>query len=281
MIKLLRANLLRAIKSKTLWILSIAYAIYAIFLPIVIRGNGVTPELQQGVSDLLFSMNYGMFGFSLQGIGIAIVCSIILGTDFHNGTLRNKIILGQTRSNVYIANLLTTMIISIAFNVVYMFFFFIVTMPMFGGFVLPATTTLWVFINGSLMMLAYSSIMTLIVMTSKNSTASVITAFVLLFVGMLLFQYCRIIVEAQEFIPVNVLDEFGNITEEIIRNPRYPSPAKKAFFQFVLDFFPSGQSLQISNTEYAHTWQMALYSIGLIGATTGAGILAFKKSNLK
>ena len=142
MIKLLRANLLRAFKSKTLWTWLIAYALYAIFLPVIIKRNGVA-KTPQGVSDLLFFFNYGLMGFPLQGVGVAIVTSIILGADFHNGTMRNKIILGESRGHIYISNLLTIMIISIAFNVVYMLFFFCISMPLLGGFTSPANTIFW------------------------------------------------------------------------------------------------------------------------------------------
>ena len=282
MIKLLRANLLRAIKSKTLWAWAIAYALYAIALPIFIKINAaLSEEMPEGISDLLFSSNYGLSGFPLQGVGVAIVTSIILGADFHNGTLRNKIILGQTRSNIYISNLLTIMIVSIAFNVVYMLLFFCISMPLFGSFASSASTILWVFVNGTLMMMAYSSIMTLIIMSTKHSTAAIITAFVVLFVGMFSFQICTSIISAEEFIPSYNLDEMGELVETVIRNPHYPSPQKKALLQFIIDLFPSGQSMQISGGEYSHNWQMALYSLGWIGATSGAGILTFKKSNLK
>lgn len=282
MIKLLRANLLRAIKSKTLWSWLIAYAFYALALPIFIKINAVgSEEMPQGISDLLFSMNYGMDGFPLQGVGVAIVTSIILGADFHNGTLRNKIILGESRNKIYLSNLLTIMIVSVAFNVVYMLFFFCISMPLFGGFISPATTILWIIVDGTLMMLAYSSITTLIIMSTKHSTASIITAFVLLFVAMFVCMMCDSIISAQEFIPSLDLNEMGEVVETVIRNPRYPSPAKRAFLQFVIDLFPSGQSMQISGGEYTHTWQMMLYSLGIIGATSGAGILAFNKSNLK
>lgn len=282
MIKLLRANLLRAIKSKTLWTWAIAYAIYAICMPIFIKINNVdSSSMPEGISDLLFAINYGLEGFPLQGVGVAIVTSIILGADFHNGTLRNKIILGESRSNIYLSNLLTIMIVSIAFNVVYLLFFFCISMPMFGGFVGSATTVLWFFLNGTLMMLAYASITTLIIMSCKNSTAAIITAFALLLIGMFVFLMCDNIIRAPEFIETEKLNEFGEIIQETVRNPQYPSPTKKAFLQFVIDLFPSGQSMQISSTAYTHNWQMALYSIGMIGATSGAGIFAFNKSNLK
>ena len=282
MIKLLRANLLRAIKSKTLWTWLIAYSIYAICMPIFIKINNVdSSSMPEGISDLLFAINYGLEGFPLQGVGVAIVTSIILGADFHNGTLRNKIILGESRSNIYLSNLLTIMIVSTAFNVVYLLFFFCISMPMFGGFVGSATTVLWFFLNGTLMMLAYASITTLIIMSCKNSTAAIITAFALLLIGMFVFLMCDNIIRAPEFIETEKLNELGEIIKETIRNPQYPSPTKKAFLQFVIDLFPCGQSMQISSTAYTHNWQMALYSLGMIGATSGAGIFAFNKSNLK
>ena len=270
MTNLLRANLTRLIKSATFWICVAAYALYAIIFPFILKSSN-------DPVDNAFVANYGVIGTGvpLQGLLITLICVVFLGSDFQNGTSKNKIILGQSRTKIYLANLLTSFIISMALNVVFLLFFFIVAMPILGGFTQSASTALWILVNGTLI--------TFLIMTTKNVTFSLIIAFVILFLGgMWFFTMLNNIAIQPEFIPIRCHDMAGNEWYEYTPNPNFESKPIRDLCQFLLDLFPSGQSMQISREDgYTHGWQMMLYSLGLIGATSGAGILVFNKTNIK
>ena len=278
MIRLLRANMARLVKSATFWVCVALYALYAIIFPIIAKSWRFT-------SDQALTWNYGILGsgFPAQGILIAIICVIFLGTDFHNGMYKNLIIIGQSKTNIYLANLLTSFIMSMALNAVFLLFFFLVAMPLLGGFTQSASTVFWVLVNGTLMMTSYSSLMTFTMMTSKNTIVSLIIIFLILFLGgMWFFTMLNVIATEPELILVRGHDMAGNEWCEYWPNPNLESKPVRDLCQFLLDLFPSGQSMQISRYGgYTHGWQMALYSLGLIGATSGAGIAIFKKSNIK
>ena len=276
MIKLLRANMARLLKSATFWICMSLYALYPIIVTLIEKDT-----YEPITSDRLLSLNYGIEWFPMQGVFIAILCSIIFSADFHNGTLKNKIIMGRSRSNIYLANLLTTMIMSLALSVIYLLIFFALGMPILGKFTSSASTIIWMLVNGALMLMTYSSIMTFIVMNSKNSTASIIISALVLTAGALLAFLMNYIASIPPFYLDPDLDEFGKVIWNEIPNPDQPSETVQAFCRFITDFCPSGQSLQISSGEYAHNWQMMLYSLGLIPAITSAGIAIFKKANIK
>ena len=275
MIKLLRANMLRLVKSATFWICMATYALYPIIIALLENSS------HSITSDKMLALNYGVEWFPMQGVFIAILCSIIFSTDFHNGTLKNKIIMGHSRSAIYLANLLTTMIMSFALSLIYLLIVFVLGMPILGKFTSSASTIIWMLVNGALMLMTYSSIMTFIVMNSKNSTASIIISAIVLTAGALLAYLMNYVASIPPVYLDPDLDEFGKVIWNEIPNPDQPSETVQAFCRFVTDFFPSGQSLQISSGKYAHNWQMALYSLCLIPATTGAGIAIFKKANVK
>ncbi|MDE6372076.1 MAG: ABC transporter permease [Clostridia bacterium] len=289
MIKLLRANLLRISKSATFWIFAALYALFPIVIALI--------ELQTYEpisSDKMLSLNYGLEWFPFQGIIIAILCSILFNADFNNGTLRNKLIVGLSRNSIYLANLLTMMIISLALSVIYIILFFAVGMPILGKFTMSASSIIWMIVDGSLMFMTYSSIMTLIVMTSKNPIASLIISFAVLALGALICYFMDYIVSIPEVIMTLSEDQFGETIWVQVPNDNVPSQAAKAFCRFITDLLPSGQSFQLSSIGYTHGWtmdmysrgelhywQMALYSLGMIGTTSGIGLVIFKKSNIK
>ncbi len=289
MIKLLRANFARVIKSATFWIFIALYALYPIMVAII-----ESESFERISSDKMLSLNYGVEWFPLQGILIALICSIIFSADFHNGTLKNKIIIGQSKTNIYVANLLTMMIISLALSVIYILIFFAVGMPILGKFKYSASTLIWIIVNGSLVLTTYSSIMMLIVMTSKNAFASLIISLLVLTASALLCYFMDYIVSIPEYIPISYENELGEIFWKQIPNEDVPSKAVKSFCRLLTDILPSGQSFQISSIGYTHgwimgiysrndihNWQMALYSLVIIGATTGTGMAIFKKANIK
>ena len=114
-------------------------------------------------------------------------------------------------------------------------------------------------------------------------TLSLIIAFVILFLGgMWFFMMLNTIANAPLELPVHTWTESGELIYWNEPNPNLESKPVRDLCQFLLDLFPSGQSMQISREGgYTHGWQMALYSLGLIGATSGAGIAIFNKTNIK
>lgn len=289
MIKLLRANLLRISKSVTFWIFVALYTLYPIIIALI--------EIQTYepiTSDKMLSLNYGVEFFPMQGVIIALICSILFNADFSNGTLRNKVFIGLSRSKIYLTNLLTMIIISLGLSVIYIIIFFALGMPLLGKFTSSASTIIWMIVDGSLMLIAYSAIMTLIVMTCKNPIASLIISALVITLGALLSYYMDYIVSIPEVITTLSENQFGETIWVQIPNENVPSQAVKAFCRFITDLLPSGQSFQLSSIGYTHGWtmdmysrgglhywQMALYSLGIIGATSGIGILIFKKNNIK
>ncbi|MDE5616709.1 MAG: ABC transporter permease subunit, partial [Clostridia bacterium] len=206
---------------------------------------------------------------------------IIIGADFNNGIARTKILSGHRRSKIYASNLITSFVIAAAINAVYLLMFIAIALPIFAKITISASDAVWLILDGTLMLFAYSAIITMIVTISKNTTAATIICFSLLFIGMILFQYLNNLISQPPMIENVYINDLGEVVSEIVPNSNMPSKAAKAFYQFLVDLFPSGQSLQLATGADYNNWQMALYSLGIIGATTGAGMIAFNKTDIK
>ena len=49
---------------------------------------------------------------------LPIVCGLYINTDYHDGTIRNKLTVGRTRSSVYISNLLIVWLVELFYTVI-------------------------------------------------------------------------------------------------------------------------------------------------------------------
>ena len=97
MSKLLSANFLRLKKNKVFWGGLILMAAWGIFVPVKLHMDAAQMNYADRVED-------GFFGCAMfMGIFISVFCSLFIGTEYNDGTMRNKIIVGGKRSAIYLA----------------------------------------------------------------------------------------------------------------------------------------------------------------------------------
>ena len=56
---------------------------------------------------------------------------------------------------------------------------------------------------------------------------------------------------------------------------------RTAFWQLALDTLPTGQYLQISRLDTPNLWRLPLLSLAVAAAVTGAGLVLFRRKDLK
>ena len=78
-----------------------------------------------------------------------------------------------------------------------------------------------------------------------------------------------------------VYDELGRDAAGMIPNPGYLQPIPRAVCRFLIDLLPTGQCLQISARSVEQFWRMPLLSLSAIAASTCAGLLLFRRKDLK
>ena len=96
MTKLLSANFLRLKKNKVFWGGLILMAAWGIFVPVKLHMDAIEMNYADRVEDGFFAC--AMF----IGIFIAVFCSLFLGTEYNDGTMRNKIIVGGKRCPTFV-----------------------------------------------------------------------------------------------------------------------------------------------------------------------------------
>lgn len=277
---LLSANLLRLRKSYLFWgtlTLSFGFGIWV------------------AVTQILEQMRYGGFEdspafsryTSILGIVIAVFVSLFFGTEYSDGTTRNKLITGQSRTSIYLADLITASACSMLFSIAYLIACFAVGTPfMISGLLRNLETQSTVFvltIAGTLVLtLAYSALFLLITLNCTRKTTSAVAcilgSFILLIAGI----YLNGRLEAPEYITGYELNVDGQVVPaEPELNPDYLRGTKREIFQFLYDFTPGGQSIQYSMVAAGNLHLMPLYSVIILTAATGAGAALFRRKDLK
>ena len=184
MINLLNANFIRLRKNKIFWILTIfsigvsLCIVFAQYHQMIKYGD----EIQ--VAQLL--LNYS----TLAGVVIAIFTSLFVGVEYSDGGIRNKIIIGHKRINIYLSSLVTNMIISIFYYILYMIMIVSLGIPLFGIGTVPISIILTKILIIFVIMMAYCSIFTFIAMLCSNKTITAIVTIIFAFGLMILGLFC-------------------------------------------------------------------------------------------
>lgn len=214
------------------------------------------------------------------GILMSVLISLFIGTDYSDGTIRNKIITGQSRNSIYAANFITCTLIGLLLCLWGVAVNLAIGVPLFGMPQMPANTFGLLFLNSLLAVIAHASIFNLISMLCSNKAHSVmiciLTAFIMLFIAISLYSALS---QPEMYEAVSITD--GESGLEMMTNPNYISGIKREIYQFFIDFLPTGQCSQIGNLEVLHPVRMAIYSLMIIIVSNVLGIFCFQKKDIK
>lgn len=275
MSKLLSANFMRVKKDKFFWI-GIAFMFAAgVFFP-VMRYT----DMKQ--METINHIDNGFFACALFiGIMMAVFCSLFIGTEYSDGTMRNKIVIGHQRTSMYLANLITSAIVSIAMCIMFFLPYLCIGIPLLGFFEMDMKLVLLFSLASLMLAIAFSSIFTLIAMLCHNKAITavicILLALVLLVTGLILNR----MLDATETIGGYTMGADGNLVYGESPNPNYLDGTKREIVQTIYDINPGGQVIQCTSLEAVNTERLPIYSLIIVTLTTGAGVVFFKKKDLK
>lgn len=273
--KLLSANFSRLWKNREFWICVGIAMLYAVIYLL----NGCRMALRD-ISEFQYHLDDYYFHFAFSSGGIcAIFCSLFLGTEYNDGTLRNKIVVGHTRTDVYLANLLTVFMASLLFLLAWCLGA-MAGVPVLGLWQMTSLQLVFYLSIAIGFLAVFSALFTAVGMLS-SSKAFTVTVSMLLFLGLLIIagnldnQLSEPEMTSNIIVTANGM-EMG----DPMPNPSYVSGAKRAAYEFFLDFLPTGQCAQMAFLKIAHPLRMLLSSVFLTVVVTWGGLWAFRRKNL-
>ena len=275
MAKLLRANLSRLWKSRIFYVGLIFMVVLNVFL--VLDGwKSIRMGYTEPLEEMLFQ-NCIVIGFVC-----AVVVGMFLGTEYSDGTIRNKIAVGHTRTSIYLSNL----IVSAAASALLLLISLAVGFGL-GSFLLdppeiPTKALLLYLCIGLLSTIAYASIFTLLAMLSPSKTSGAVLCLVLALCLLFATSAVEDTLTEPEMVQDYVMTENGMpIPGDPHPNPRYVTGTKRAVLEVIYDVLPTGQAFQISNNECARPARLPAFSLLLTLVASAAGAILFRRRDLK
>lgn len=276
MFKLLDAGFTRIKKSKVSIVL-LAYTIGIALFMIYTQYSDMKEYGETIIIDQLF-----VNSITIIGAVIAIFTCLFIGTEYSDGTLRNKIIVGASRIKIYLSNLIIVSITTLLSEILYLIIIAIIGIPLFGGLHMTLGNFALIFIDIIGIVFAYSAVFTFISMLLSNKTISVIISIALFFAFMIISITLFSLIEAPEYRKVSKIvnaetQEIELVTE---KNPRYLTEEKRNLYENILNFIPQGQAILVAGRADTDFVKLPLYALSEMIIITGIGMYLVNKKEL-
>lgn len=274
---LLSANFLRLKKDKFFWLTIIVMFGWGLFAAGMQIYNANHYKM-----DYEITMDSILFGYCwVAGVVCAVFSSMYIGSDYSDGTVRNKLIVGHKRSSIYLSNLITVSTVMVLSCFIFLVSVSALGFPFIKEITMDFKTAVLLILCSIPMIIAYSAIFTAISMTNQNKAVVAIISIILAFGLFFAAGVIRGMLEAEPTITTGfeITANGELIMGESVPNPRYLTGMKRRLFEFLYDFLPSGQSEQFMSGKYSVL--MPVYSLIITAVSTVAGIGIFKKKNIK
>ncbi|MEY8312030.1 ABC transporter permease subunit [Oscillospiraceae bacterium 42-9] len=297
--KLLSANFYAMFRSKRFWLGLFMMAATAVYMVVdIYKMKRLAAELDSGVFQ----------GAILLFILLPALGALFINTDYHDGTIRNKLTVGHTRARIYLSNLITNCTVGVIYITAYEIIYLLVGFPFLGSLSQPQAFLIKLGML-LLVLLSLTAIFTLLATLITNR--SVLLYCALLGMGLVLAAQ---MVNASLAGP-EMVDDYGGVSfttnedgtvttqyldkdgtpikpEDIPRvpNPRYVKEPMRSFLRTVNNIQPGGQLVEILEDGHEEPdgskpqtpyWQLAAYALATSLVFTGAGILLFRRKDLK
>lgn len=275
--KLLSANFSRLWGSKIFWVAELGMCLWGLtmFGMFLYNTNNVGESWMQSNAHIYF-----FYVLLYIGAVMAVFTSLFLGTEYSDGSIRNKLAVGHSRWGVYFANLLVACAAGILFYITH-FLMSLVCIP-FVGMELYSwlAQPILRFFFGIVIILCYGALFTMIAMLdsakAQCAVVSLLLSLALIFGGLMVYGS----VTMEETKVQMVLMENGSYERQIVPNPRYLTGAKRVIFECIDACLPGSQAFHVATAGDPLEGSGAVCLLGLSCAMTAVGYFMFRKKNI-
>lgn len=275
MTKLIRADLARMIKTKSFWICGGLAA--GLILMNFLMDCKVNAAAAQSLGATMFDGNSNVMFFA------AIFAALFLGTDYSNGTIRNKMSVGHGRCSIYFSNLITSSIGGVIYILAGWAVILVSGMLLGGKLGMAANDFALRIVISLLAMISACALFTLAGMLISVKSSAVVVIIVGVMVLLMGAAAVLSLLDAPEYFTGGIQITADGVMQpmEPELNSLYVRGTMRVFLQTLCDVLPSGQAMQLELDEPHTPELMPLYSIGLTAAVTVIGAAAFRRKDLK
>lgn len=278
--KLLSGNFARLWKSRVFWVLEGFSFGFGAFAYALVAYN--TRNLGQGWLEYE-AHGYFYLWVLCIAVNIALFACFFIGTDYSDGTVRNKMIVGHSREEIYLSFLLTTITAAFFFVFAYLLAVLLVGLPLSGMAVLTHVQAQpWRLLDCGLVIVEYAALFTMVSMLdsdkARNIVISLLIAVTLIFSGMMAYGK----LSAPELIRIVVPQSDGGILlKDGEPNPEYLTGTIRTVFVWLTAILPSGSTMLSLDKNLSFDWRNPVCAVALTTLLNVIGIGVFKKKDIK
>lgn len=275
--KLFAANNRRILKSRLFWLELIFCAVFAAWIMFA----NYDPKIQASASPLyLENVFFNMY--QIFCVVFAVVIGLTVGTEYSDGTIRNKLIVGHTRAGIYFSTMLTNIWASVAALAVHGVVSCGIGYFLFGTFRISAAQVAAAVLSAVLANLVFTVLFTAFALNCSNKAGAAVTVIILALVIVLAANFAggRLLESEMIYDGVTVTKD-GIQLGEMIPNPNYVTGFARRLCEIVYNVLPSGQLMQIQSLKLACWPYWCALSVLLSAAAAGVGYWLFVRKDIK
>lgn len=275
--KLLAANASRLWKDRILWCILAA----VVGLSLVNVYNSARSCAVMAESGFVVTLDDYYFDQApLMGLFFGLFATLYLGTEYSDGTLRNKLVIGHKREQIYLSNFLICAAASVIILAVWLIvsalgFYLIGPMEMgVSGFLSYIAVAVG-------FMISFAALFTLIGSLSSNKAMTIVyTAIVFVILAIIASALYDRLCEL-EFDGGMAYIDGQFVMQEPTPNPLYLSGTVRMICQCVLELIPSGQALLLNEVAIESPVRAILLSLIFTVSVLTLGCSLFRRKDVK
>lgn len=239
-------------------------------------------QWRESTQGFVTDLSHNIFSYTVfSALAVGVVSAMCTGAEFDTGTIRNKLMVGHRRENVYLTQFLFMATAGVVCSLAYLVPYFTICRVALGPTSMPAAQLLSFGGMALCTVLAFAAVYNFVTMLiGKRAVAAVVC--LLLFMGMIIVGS---IIQSRLIEPELVSDYLLTVNgvEQTAphANPRYIAPPVRAVWEWAYDLLPGGQCVQVAGTGAAHPLRLTLCALGEAAAFTLGGLLLFRRKDLK
>ena len=273
--KLITASFSRLWKEKLFWLVFAFMSIGSVCCNWLNYNEVINPQIY--LEDVLFSM------LPMSCFVFALFISMRLGTEFEEHTIRNKLVVGYHRTQVYFAEYITCMVASIILLGIMLLFSMSFGLLLSLEFQSDWYELVFLLFCCAMIVSVFSAISVGISMNVGSKAISLVVSIVFVFAILLLASFCINALEEEPtaYSNTTITVEDGVQFGDLIENPAYVDGTQRTVYELIADILPTGQTIQLHNLDFERAARWPVFSLMMLVIATVAGYIPFRKRDIR
>ena len=217
----------------------------------------------------------------LIGAFLALLISMFLGTEFSEGTIRNKLCIGHKRNEIFLSNFISCAFASIVLTAVWL-----LSCTLLFGLIGPLEVEVSEFVGYIFVAMgfavSFAALYTVIGSLSSNKAMTIIYTFAVFIILAMAASALDDRLCEPEINEIMTYNNYGAVVmQESAPNPLYLSGMIRTVCEVALELLPNGQALLLSNVAIECPVRAIAMSAVFTIVTLLVGGMLFKKKDIK